>query len=240
MTARELIRDALQEIGALAVGEAVSNADAQAALVRLNSMISTWQTERLMIDNVTRYDFSLVANQQSYTIGPTGADFTLAIRPRTIEYANLVVISGSDTYEVPLELIDDAHWADLRVKGTTSSLPSKMAYSVGMPLGTLDFWPVPSDSTVDVALYIPIPLAAGLTLDSVLTLAPEYEEAIRYNLAIRLAPVFGRPVDATIGMLATESKATVKRANPVSLTMRVDDAIVAEGAVFDIWTGGQT
>ena len=238
MTARDMIRDALQEIGALGVGEAVTDADAQAGLVRLNSLIDTWQTERLTIYNLYREVFSLVASQASYTIGPTGADFTCAVRPTFIQHAGIIFTSSGTDTEIPIKIITDDEYAALRIKAITSTLPTKLYYNPTFPLGTIYLWPVPSDSSVDLALYIPVPLTAGLSLNSNLVLAPSYEEAVRYNLAIRLAPIFGRPVDATVGMLSTESKATLKRSNQRADEMRVDEAIVSQGAAFNIWTGG--
>jgi hypothetical protein len=241
MTARDLIQHALQELGALATSEAVSNADAQASLIRLNSLLDAWQTERLTIYNLDRTAYTLVASQASYTIGPTvGADWTCAVRPTFISHAGLLYAGSAPNVEIPMKMLTDDEYAAIRIKSVESTIPTWLYYNPTYPLGTVYLYPVPSDATAQMILYIPVPLTGGLTLDSVLTLPPAYEEAIRYNLAIRLGPMFGRPIDATVGMMAVESKATMKRSNPRVDDLRVDPAIPgSRGPAWSIFTGGQ-
>ena len=239
MTARDLITHAMQEIGALATSEALSDADAQASLVRMNSLLDAWQTERLTIYNLNRAVYTLVANQATYTIGPAvGADWACTIRPAYIQHVGVIYTLSDPASEIPVKIISDDEYAALRIKDTTSTLPRYLYYNPTFPSGTVFLWPVPTDTTVQVALYIPIPMTAGLTLDTVLSLAPSYEEALRYNLAIRLAPIFGRTLEPVTAQLAIESKATMKRSNPRTDEMRVDPAMLGGGA-WDLWTGGQ-
>jgi len=234
MTARQMIEYALQEIGALASGETPTNADAAASLVRLNSLLDSWQVERLAIHTLVRSTFALTASQASYTIGPTGANWTYAIRPQFIQRAGMM---DSDSIESLIEVLTEDRWAALTDKTLTSTEASALYYNPSFPLGTVYLWPVPTDATVTAVLYLPTPLSAGLTLASELTMPPSYEEAIRYNLAVRLAPMFGRPVDQTLNTLAVETKALMKRANARPQEMTVDPAIIGGGA-FDIFTGG--
>lgn len=236
MTARDMIEYALQEIGAIAVSEAVSNADAQAGLVRLNSLLDTWQTERLTIYNLNRAVYTLVASQASYTIGPTGADWTCVVRPTFIQRAGML---DSDDNESPVEMLTPDRYMAIVDKTLTSTDATQLYYNPTFPLGTVFLYPVPTDATVQAVLYIPIPLTAGLTLDTALTLAPAYEEAIRYNLALRLCPVMGRPLDPLIADLARETKKNIKSANHQVQEMVVDPAIPgADGGAWDIYSGG--
>lgn len=239
MTARDLIRDAMQEIGAIASGESVRAADAQVGLQRLNSLLSLWQTERLTIYALVRSTFGITAGQSSYTIGPAGGDWTLAIRPQTIEQATILIGTGETSYETPLELLSDADWNALLMKSQTSTLPTKATYAPTVPLGTFELYPVPSVDPGDVVLYVPTPLSAVNTLDTDIVFAPGYEEAVRYNLAVRLAPVFGRALDPVVGGLAIETKAQIKRANVVPSLLRVDDALMGDGGSFNWMTGNQ-
>jgi len=234
MTARTMIEYALQEIGAIAAGESVPNADAQAGLVRLNSLLDTWQTERLTIYNLARQAYALVANQASYTIGATGANWTCTVRPTWIQRAGML---DTENIESPVEILTQDQWANLTDKTLTSTDATALYYNPTFPLGTVYLYPVPTDATVQAILYLPTPLVAGLTLDSALVLAPAYEEAIRYNLAIRLCPIMGKQVDPTVATLAVESKATVKRANGRIQEMQVDPALLGGGA-WDVFTGG--
>jgi hypothetical protein len=239
MTARTLIRDAMQEIGALATGEALATADADAGLTRLNAMLKLWQTERLTIFQVTRSAFGVTANQASYTIGPSASapDWTLAVRPQWIDHAAILMGTGESSYEMPLEMLSDPEWQRLGFPLLTSTLPTKCSYTPGVPTGTFELWPIPSIDPGDVVLYVPTPMDAASSLDTNYTFAPGYEEAVRYNLAVRLAPLFGRVLDPMIDRLAVSAKAQIKRANEVAHTLGVDAALLGGGGVFDWRTG---
>jgi hypothetical protein len=241
MTVADLIRDALQEINAVASGESPSAADQQVALTRLNAMLDLWQTEKLTILNTGRQVYPFIANQQEYGIGPdNAADFVCAVQPVYIDHAGCIWPGGtsSDT-EIPITLIGDDEWAEIRIKATSSTLPTKAYYNRSNTLttGVISFWPVPTDATVSVALYIPTPLTR-VTLNQALTLAPAYEEAVRYNLALRCCAPFERAPSAAVAQLAVEAKGAVKRSNPRRDLLKCDDALVGRGVPFNIFTGG--
>jgi hypothetical protein len=244
MTTREMIRDAMQEIGALAAGEPVTNADAQVGLTRLNSMLDLWQTERLTIYNLNRILFDFVAGQASYTIGPTSTDPVVTpdidypVRPTYIQTINIRVATDDYPFEMPIRILTDDEWAELAIKSLDSTYPTRAYYNPTIPLGTLSFWPIPLDTSINAALYIPAPLGHVDTLSTELTLAPGYAEAIRYNLALRLCAPFGRPADAAVIQLATESKAQIKRTNTFRADLKVDPALRQSGPQWSIFTGG--
>lgn len=242
MTILDMITASMQEIGAIAAGEPVAAADAQVALVRFNGMLDLWQSERLTIYNLDREVFSFVTNQQSYTIGPavgiTTADWTYDIRPLWIQHAGVIWTASGIETEIPMKILTDDEWAATRVKAVSSTLPTYLYYNPTFPWGTLYFWPYPTDNTVDVALYLPLPMQVVSALTTVLVLPPGYEEALRYNLAVRLAPVFGRTIDPTVAALAIESKAQIKRKNIVADPMRCDPAVIGEAGAFNIFSGG--
>lgn len=239
MTMRTLIRDAMQEIGAIATGEALAAADADAGLTRANSMLKLWQIERLTIFQVVRTAFAVTANQATYTIGPAASspNWTLAVRPQWIDHAAITVGTGESSYEVPLEMLDDVGWNLIGWPLLTSTLPTKATYTPTVPLGTFELWPIPSVDPGDVVLYVPTPLDAAASLDTDYILAPGYEEAIRYNLAVRLAPIFGRQLDPLIVQLAINAKGQVKRANEVAHVLGVDAALLGGGGTFNWRTG---
>lgn len=241
MTVLDLVTAAMQEIGALASGESLPDHEAEVALIRLNSLLDTWQTERLTIYNLDRASYALVANQASYTIGPSasGPDWTCAVRPTFISHATLLYTASDPHVEIPVRLITDDEYAAIRIKGVTSTIPKWLYYNPTFPLGTIALWPVPTDSSAQLILYIPVPITSGLDIHDTLVLPPAYEEAIRYNLAIRLAPIFGRQLDPTIATMAVESKATLKRSNQRTDDLRVDPAIPGvRGGAWDLFTGG--
>jgi hypothetical protein len=59
-----------------------------------------------------------------------------------------------------------------------------------------------------------------------LSLPPGYALAIRYNMAIMMAPDYGRQISAEVQAIAASSIATLKRANTVKRRARFDDALL--------------
>src|SRR5574340_330742 len=103
-TVRDMLTDALIELGIQDQSEAISADKATSALRALNRMISAWNTEDLMVYTVDRSVFTLTAGKQAYTIG-AGGDFvtTNPIRPAQIDMASVLVTSGSN--EIPIEIL---------------------------------------------------------------------------------------------------------------------------------------
>jgi hypothetical protein len=60
---------------------------------------------------------------------------------------------------------------------------------------------------------------------------------LRYNLAIELAPEYGKePSETTLG-IAIQSKAKIKRMNSKPLYLKTDSALQTRGHVFNWLTG---
>ena len=78
-TAGQQIERALRLLGVLAEGETPSAATSQDALMALNQMIDSWNTERLSVFSTQDQIFTWPASFISRTLGPTG-DF-VGLRP---------------------------------------------------------------------------------------------------------------------------------------------------------------
>jgi hypothetical protein len=223
MTAQELIYDALRLVGVLHVGEGPSTEEHAECLRALNTMLDNWNTERAVIYSIVREVFSLSPPKASYTIGP-GGDFNTP-RPVRIENAGVIVNGG---IEHPLALLDFESFALLRVKATPSTIPTDMYDDRAYPLASLHFWPVPTDASVQVALYTWRQLSSIAAIGDTISFPPGYAEAIQYNLALRLAP---RYREAMISPLvvdqARESKAAIKRLNLPAPVLACEDVMGA-------------
>ena len=71
-TARDMIDSALRLTGVKAPGETATNGEAADALEVWNDLLDALALENLMLYGNENETFNLVANQQSYTIGPSG------------------------------------------------------------------------------------------------------------------------------------------------------------------------
>lgn len=233
MTGRDLVSASLRLIGALAPGETLEAQEATDGLAALNRMIGSWSTESLLIFARVRESFAITASVQSYTMG-VGGDFNTS-RPQKIDEAYLSV-AGSTTVEYPVRILSLSEWASIGVKSISSEIVTDLYAEGTYPLETINLYPNPSVAN-SLVLWSWKPLTSVTTLDTVISLPPGYEEALIYNLAIRLSPEYGRPVVAEVASIATDSKAAIKRMNHKPSYLRVDDVPADHGSGFNILTG---
>lgn len=205
-TAQTLIDRALRLCGALASGESPSAQETADSLIALNSMVDSWQTDRLAIYAVQDVTKTLTVSDGSYTIGSSGDINTT--RPVKIVSA-YITENGSD---YPLEIIDQRAYDGLTAKTVTSSLPEYLYYAPAYPIGTIKLWPVPSAANV-LTLQVWTPVQSFATAGTSVSLPPGYERALTTNLAIELAPEFGKAISQEVAKAAQESKAAIKRMN---------------------------
>lgn len=238
MTGNDLIASSLRLIGVLASGEVPSADEANDALTILNQMIDSWTAERMMIFTLNINEFVLTAGQQVYTLG-VGGNFNIA-RPARIERMGIVSLNNpAQPLELPLEMLTDQQWAAIPVKVISSSLPQKVYDDGAFPLRNLSFWCIPNVQ-VKTRIYGWATLAQFPDLVTDITFPPGYLKAIRYNLAVDLAPEFGvvelNPITASI---AVTSKATIKSQNAPLVDSYCDPAVVSPDKKIFNWLTGQ-
>ena len=247
MTANDLIERALKTVGVLAPGETATAADASDAFTILNNMIDTWATQRLTIFHTAREVFDLAAATQDYTIGP-GGTFDI-VRPLWIAAASIIPdknASDAQKIELPISAaLNINQWQNVAIKGTTSTFPTEFYYdkawggiagalpSLASGLALISVWPVPRSSDCQLVLYAPTPLSQFTDRTSAYTFPPGYEEAMRYQLALRLAPEFGRQLSPEVVMLASECLGNIKRVNTSDAELSIDPALMSQGGRYD-------
>lgn len=232
-TVRDLIKGSMRLIGAIATGETPSAEELQDALTVLNSMVDSWSLERLNIYAIAREEFTLIPGQQSYTMGPSGNFNTT--RPLKIEKALLQDQSSNPKLELPIQILNLDEWASIAVKGTQSSIPTKLMSEGTDPLETVNVWPTPNTAN-KLVLYTWKPLTSFADLNTNIALPPGYFRALRYNLAVELCPEYGKSASTEIVAGALESKANIKRKNIRPEYLKCDPALVSRGK-FNIITG---
>lgn len=203
-TVRNLIENALRKISVGGVGETVSSEEAADALRELNSMLDNWSIEGGLIYNETIETFPLTG-AASYTIG-AGADFDTA---KPYEITAMYVSQGSTDY--PLENYDQKQYSLITNK-TIGGIPDIYYYNNNFPTATIFLYPVPSNVT-SVTIYSNKPLGNFTSINDTVTLPKGYEEAIVYNLAIRLAPDYEKVPTQLVIDIAKVSKGNVFTSN---------------------------
>jgi hypothetical protein len=227
MTAREFLTKTFQLAGIIASNEALSASEASDALVSFNELLESWSVEGLMVPNVVQEDFSLVAGTASYTIGSSGTFNTS--RPLQIDVASYVV----DDIQYPLDILTSKEWGEITDK-TLSGIPTKIYLEKTSPLATIRLWPVP-DASQEVRILSLKPLIALATLETSVSFPPGYQRALRYNLAVDIAPEYGQELSQTVMSTAFNLKADLKRQNSEPVYLESDYTKI--GRNFDIYTG---
>jgi len=218
-------------IGVVAGHEQPTAAETADSFARLGELIDSWGTHAHTMLVLRRQTLPLVAGVQTYTVG-LGGTLNVA-RPLRVEAA-ASVSTDTPPVEAPLAVLFDQAYIGQALKTHTGDVQA-VYYTPTVPYGTLWVWPVPSAAET-LALYWHEPIQQFPDLVTPVDLAPAYAKALRTNLAIELAPEFGRVVDPTVERLARESLADVKRANVALVEIGIDPALTGGGGGYDIRT----
>lgn len=214
ITGASLISGAFNVLGMYEAGESPTAAESSGALRRLNNLIRRWSLEHFTIPFVARTVKAITANQASYTVG-TGGDINI-VRPAVLEGVGLLLNDAQPfPVEIPRGLMSDDAWQAVPVKDLTNPLFTDGYYNptYSGQLGTLTLWPVPTDDTTSVVVYALQQLGTFADTTTSYDVPDGYEEALEYQLALRLATPYGRPIPPELPGLAASALAVIKRAN---------------------------
>jgi len=209
MLVSDILKASLRKIGALSSGETIETARQAEALSALQIMLRSWGGVNSNIFASVQESFVLSAGSLSYSWGSGGDIDTL--RPNQVLGA-YILDSGGTSH--PIDIISKDSYRAISVKDT-SARPYDLYFSSLYPLAYIYLYPVPAEvETLYLDSYKPFTQSGsfGLVTDSI-SFPVTYEEAIIYNLAMRLAPEYGRSVSADVAMIAKESLADITVAN---------------------------
>ena len=218
----DIVKDALIEIGAVAPGEDPGPDEAQWAFRKFNDLVDTWQAKQAYVWSYAFSIFTLTPNLNPHTIG-NGGTFNTTQPPTAIEAATLN-IGGTPNIFTPIQMRDDEWYAQQRIPGLATAIPTDLYYSSDWPLGNCYFWPVPT-TAYGVRLWMKIVLS-GLTLASTFNLPPGYQQALRLTIAEMSAPHLGLEVSPQTMNRARNARELVWGNNDV-----IPNAVTRDGGV---------
>jgi hypothetical protein len=209
MTGLELVTRALELIGVVGIDGAASDADADLGLRTCNDMLQAWRAQRLVIPFNARTTKTLASGTSSYTIGSAGV--IVVARPMAIDAAALM---DSENNETPLTVLTEQRYRELRDKAESGTPYAIYFKKSAAALGTIYLFDIPDTSDKTLVLYHKSALSV-ITLAGTYDLGEEdgYAEALKTNLAIRLAVPFTRPVSEELAAWARDAKAVISRLN---------------------------
>jgi hypothetical protein len=213
ITVSDLIKAAYLNLGACDIEQGPTPAQYAQGLQALNAMLASWSRSSMTIYGLVQESFALTNGKSDYTVG-SGAELD-TIWPSQIVRA---YIRYSSNFDYPVQIISQGQYDRLGLK-STAGIPRCLVYNPkGYPTGNAKLYPVPQGSYTLFWTAQKV-ITSYATLEAQLGLPPEYEEALEYNLTVRLAPKVGARLTPEIAALAISSKSAI----PVDI----------EPAVFD-------
>jgi len=232
-SAGEIINGSLRLIGALAEGEVPSAETSADALMAMNQMIDSWNTERLMIYNTIDQQFTWPSDQITQTLGPTG-DF-VGLRPVALDDSTYYR-DASTGVSFGIKFINQQQYDGIAVKTVTSTYPQVMWINMEYPDIAMTIYPKPTRA-LEWHFVSVQELTQPATLATELAFPPGYLRAFRYNLAREIAAEFGIEPPRTVSQIANVSRRNLKSQNNPNDIMSIPYAIMVSRQRFNIFAG---
>jgi hypothetical protein len=207
-TAQELIDAALRLLMAVDPGETPTTTERNNGLQAMKIMLRSWAAEGLAVYYSVEDTKTLTAGTQSYTIG-SGGDIDTA-RPVKIDTA--FVASGGLDY--PLIIGSRNMYAARAQKDLGYDIPEMIWYNPGYPLGTVYIYP-PGGGVLHIWSQKQL---SEFDLTDDVTFPGEYDRAIKFNLAVEMAPEYGGLKDPALAQMAMDAKRAMEN-NNLALSM---------------------
>lgn len=232
-TARDVVTAALQASGVAGDGQTPSSVNITRGFNCLRRMLAAWQVQRYLVPTLRTFS-KLATGATSYTVGP-GADFDTGVRVNRIASAYVVQNNiGGTPVSLPLADLGSRENYNLLAVKLLQSLPTHYFLDNNWPLGNAYFWPIPTNI---YTLYISVAadFAFPANLDDTYDLPAEYEEAIHYNLAKRIAADYQLPLSDDIDKLAKAGYNVIRKANVQVPEMQMPGIITGRRSGFNIY-----
>lgn len=187
-----------------------------------------------MIPFRTVESFSLVANQQSYTIG-TGGNFN-TIRPDII--TNQWIHDTVSGLDYPVGIYTKEQYDAIPLK-SIAAIPQWFYYDPQYPLGVIYLFPTSSVSSYQLTIESRKPIMQFALLTTAMALPGEYIKAIKYLLADELAPEYGFTIPQDMQQKIADSRKIIKRKNLNRVVATFDGGLCKQrvGNIVSGWLG---
>jgi len=183
-SATEIIKDALILIGGIEDDETPTANQLQYAMRMLNRMAKAWSKKGLKAWVWKEATLNLVIDQPSYTLGPATSDLVIN-RPLEIANARRLV----DGIETEITIRSRQEYMNQPEKDTSSGEPVYVYYDPQLTHGVLYVWPAPIAAN-QINFSYKSYIEDFDSLANTPYFPTEWLEAIVYNLALRLMPMY--------------------------------------------------
>lgn len=220
MTWTEFIRGAVVEMGAYGPQDPIPGEVMDVCITTLNDFIDEWAALKRYAYNETFLVRTLTPNHSPTLIGPglTAPDWdspNSGPRPTRLEGCNLVLNNTNPSTDLIINVRDDAWWLANAVKSITSTTPTDVYYSPGVPNGALYFWPIPTVAyDVRLEVWVSVAEVDPDTIGTTNVIVPQgYRKAMKLSYAEDLCGPLSRAVPASLAARALKARAGIQTNN---------------------------
>lgn len=206
-TAQTLIKASLRAINAIATGETPTAAEMAEALEAMKIMLRSWSGNTIMVYTISQ-DTLALTGASSYTIGSGGdcdTEWPTEIKGAVVDEQYNLTLIGERRYR---SLARESY-----------SVPTYLYYNPDYPLGVLYLYGTGGASMVIDSLKA---LTDPTTLTTSVAFPTSYDAAIKWNLALELAPEYGKDPSALVVKNAIDSKKTIMSKNAMNQANAAD------------------
>ena len=237
ITVSQLLNLAMKDAGIIGQGQPATGEDINDALTLANFMLAEWQVQRWYIWHLAEYAFT-ATGAQSYTVGP-GGNLAVPYIPNTIDdaFVRQLISAAPNQVDFPLKIITAREDYDRIALKQLTSFPRYAFYDYDNEagFGYLYPWPVPQAGLYEVHILVKAQLTQFASLTQSITLPPQYQSALHYNLAKRFAAHWKVPLDMATEKLAKNSIEVVKGGNVQMPTLQTPVELT-RNAIYDIYS----
>lgn len=210
---------ALRLLGVLAAGEEASATEHEDALDRLNGMIDGFNIQNFTVSHLQEkvYHTPPAGWTSKVTIGSDADNIFVETAPMSIQAAFFRDAAGVDFKMAPMGINE---WADMVWKNIVAP-PLKYYENYYGHNVALQFDVIPY-SSYTLHLICKLPYAGNYKPTDNIDWDYGFEEMLRYQLAVRLAPEYGVALRPDVAMGAQNLMQNIKRKNATSKTINVD------------------
>jgi hypothetical protein len=232
MIVRDLLKSVFRICQVITSGEVLDNTtEEQDAFDALNMLLESWSVDNILIYNTVTNTFNIIQGKNRYSIG-IGEDFDME-RPSSISGGYL----SFQGYDAPISIIQEPGYFSYRNKAVRST-PYSLYYDNSFPVGNIYLYPTPSaNASITIASYVS--LLKFSTVEDEINLPAAYERAIKYNLALDLAPEYNQELSLLVQAHAINSLKAVKTMSYKPMkTSVIDNALLSNNYYQDYFYTG--
>jgi len=228
-------------IGSVLSGTGVTSGTTITALISGTGGVGTYTVSASQTVASTTITGTIVdTNIQAYYQKPLSID-SAYVRIATSQSGSPVLNGGID---YPVAIINLDNYNSIGLKTLNGPWPKALYYNAGADSANIFLWPNPGQG--EMHMFAKTVFSRYETLYEDILLPQGYSMALRWCLAERLMPMYGKTDPAILGMVTTyaaQAKSTLKRTNMAPMQVsRYQDALLMSRAKDAGWilTGGFT